>query len=237
MKARWQWLFLPLIGWMIAGCADERRLVVYCDPWLQAFGEAMVADFRLAEPAVDVEVRYLSSEVIAQHLEFGQPMDVVLCYGCKWMGEQMQDPAQRVVLAPSAVVEIRRIGNPDSAKQARLGTVGRLVVEASDRPSRRYAERDLGLQYSPSRHMIANFHPQVVDYLQRGWAEHGIVPIHFALQAGGRYEVVRYGVADEEAFTALVPRDAPHPAWAAVFLQMLQSEKSREKLVSLDYLH
>ncbi|HHG84992.1 MAG TPA: hypothetical protein ENJ82_09630 [Bacteroidetes bacterium] len=227
------WLLYRPILWLVllllAGCGGRERLVVYADPWLGGFAEAVVAAYAAEAPEVEVELHLLSSELVAQHLHFGQPMDVFLCFRPEIMremglsGEIASEVALggiRLVLAGVAADRL----NPS------LGGTVCTVIAASDRPLRRFTESWPLAQESNSCILYSNFYRQTRDYLIRGWAGQGFVPDFFVRQYPNVLTVKIQGPNFPSALVGFRLRNAPNPNSADKFMQLLHSEKSQSFL-------
>lgn len=229
------------MAWLIAmacmGCANRDQLVVYADPWLEDYALVMVEEFRATHPQTDVDLKVLSSEVVVQHLHFGQPIDVFLCFGRNWIGVRQDWVGEELALSGTRVVEVGPRNPGLVRKQDALGGSGCIVIEASDRPLRHLS--DMWMRLDSAEHgctLIANFQRQMEDYLLRGWVSYGLVPEHFARADSAR--LVRYsqGAWFPGVFTGVLVHDAPHPGLAREFFEQLGSEKSKETLGRLGYL-
>jgi hypothetical protein len=100
------WLILLLLQ----SCTSQNRLVVYADPWLGEFADSLVAEYQSNHPATEIQLKKLSTEVIVQHLRYGQPIDVVLAFGSEWYPQPdfRTKMAKESTLAPSKVVLLKQ---------------------------------------------------------------------------------------------------------------------------------
>lgn len=219
------------------GCANRDRLVVYADPWLLEYAEERVAGFRTGHPGTDVDLKVISSEVIAQHLHYGQPVDVVLCVGPQWLQGKQAWAGEERLLAGTRMVEVGPSDANAARKQDALGGSGCLAIEASGRPLRRLSEQWLGsLPAGEGCTLIANFQRQMQDYMLRGWVSRGLVPEHFARRHATNLVRHREGPWVSGFFAGILVADAPHPELARAFFEDLGSEKSREALGRLGFV-
>jgi hypothetical protein len=225
---------------LLMGCKRENRIVVYADPWLEDYAVRLKEAFQREYPGVEVKLKVLSSELVGQHLHFGQPMDVFLCFGCEGLPQKewKQSVQATAPLAGTRVMEIQRRDSAFSAKQAAFGSQHCKVLEASDRPLRRYAESSFGpLPQPDSCTLIANFQSQLEDYMLRGWVSQGYVPAHFMRKAAaGQFVTLRNGPWITSAFTANLMSGAPHAEGSQAFFAFVQSEKSAQILGELGFL-
>ncbi len=223
---------------LLCGCGNRDRLVVYSDPWLQAYALDITAEFQRLHPDVDVELKVLSSEVVAQHLHFGQPIDVFLCFGSELYSSQglASHVQEQHPLASTRVMHVAQRGTQFAGKQQAFGTIGCVAWEASERPMRQYAEQAFGATDTVACRLVANFQAQMVDYLRRGWVPAGFVPGHFALSDSSQFGIVRSGPVIHNAFSALMIKDGPNPDNAEAFFALIKSEKTKELLGRLRFL-
>lgn len=223
---------------LLAGCGNPDRLVVYADPWMGDYAERITAAFQASHPDTDIQLKLLSSEVVAQHIRYGQPVDVFICFGSEFL--QQPDFRARVqaetVLAGTEIVFAEN-GQDQKSKQVDLGTRGCYMLEASDRPMRRYVDRIWQNQIPADNCvLIANFPQQAAAYVLRGWANYFFVPTAF--MAKHRKLVAPLGLGTEipDAFSAILLDDAPNPALAREFFDFMGSEKSKQILAELKFL-
>lgn len=229
------WLILLLLQ----SCTSQNRLVVYADPWLGEFADSLVAEYQSNHPATEIQLKKLSTEVIVQHLRYGQPIDVVLAFGSEWYPQPdfRTKMAKESTLAPSKVVLLKQTDDSWTEKQRAMGCMNCVVMEASDRPLRHYTKQAGWEQLPPpDRVLIANFQRQAADYLQRGWAPKGFLPLHFAHQHAQQFKIEQQGPLITNAFTAILITNAPNSTPAAEFFALANSEKSRAMLGRMRFL-
>ena len=214
---------------LFVSCQSQQRLTVYADPWLGDYTKELVQEWQAGHPEVQVDLRLLSSEVIAQHLHYGQPIDLVFAFGMEIFEEKGIEVAGSVPLADTRIVEVVR---GETAQQAAFGTEECVVVAASDRPLRRYTEA-WGQHRDAPCAVYADFYRQTRDYLVRGWVPKGYVPEVLARQYPEFLTIKAKGPIIPEAFTAFVPKDARHSEVASVVLHFTTSEKSKELLAKM----
>jgi ABC-type molybdate transport system substrate-binding protein len=236
---RHHWVFVLACMILTFGCANQDRLVVYADPWLAEFADSLCQEFKVQHPETEIHLKALSSEVIAQHIRFGQPVDVFLCFGSEWLQqpEFRSKVGDEVTLAGSQVVELVARDSLFASKRRSMRSEGYSMMEASDRPMRRYIHQAGYEAKNPaSSILIANFQQQAEDYLVRGWVAGGYMPLHFANVHADRFEIVRRGPVIPNAFTAILLSNAPQPALAKSFFMLTTSEKSIGVLGKLGFL-
>jgi hypothetical protein len=233
-----RWLLIVLLA-LLAGCGNKNRLVVYADPWLSEYAQRVTAVFQIAHPETEIQLKLISTEVIVQHIRYGQPIDVILCMGSELYTQQdfRDEIAVETVLAPSQVVQLVQAGQDFQTKQEAMGTRYCTMMEASDRPMRQYVEQwEQGAVAQRSCTIIANFQRQAMDYMLRGWVPTGYMPIHFASAHPNQFRQLARGPLIPNAFTGILLRNAPHQALASAYFASLTSEKSIKLLGELKFL-
>jgi DNA-binding transcriptional LysR family regulator len=213
---------------MLLGCGRSDRLVVFADPWLTPFAEKALATFGEEHPDMEIEMRSLSSEVIVQHLHFGQPMDVFLCFRPQIMKESGLGGAIGGQY-PLGKVDLVLVETLPGQRNRELGADSCIVVAASGRPLRQLTEEWRGLPQDTCL-LYADFCRQTQDYLLRGWVAGGFVPGFFARQHADRLRVVKEGPTFEGALMAIRLAEAPHTSQANLFMDFLRSEKCKTLL-------
>lgn len=224
----WFFCFCGLLALHCTGCGRDPGLVVYADPWCGDYAAAVVAAFEEAHPDTEVELRVLSTEVILQHLHFGQPIDVAIVLDSSLVGERGLDGEVLAWrhLADADLYRVRRKG----PLNAGITGAGGLVVEATGRPLRTWSERWLDLEGESL--LVANFYKQARDYVLRGWGEEGVVLGSMVREyAPKTLEVKASGPAIPGGFMACQLKMGRDAAVAGAFMAFLDSEKSRELLV------
>ena len=235
MSPRMCWICcLVLTSWCLSAC--ERRLTVYADPWLGQYAERVTDAFHAAHPDVRVELRLLSSEVIAWHIKYGQPVDVFLCFGPEVMDslDLKGKVDASMVLGKERMV---RVATQNQGKWDDFKTRGCMALEATHRPVRRYtdvwAANAAGLL--PQCKVYAGFQSQMREYLLRGWVPQGIVPQRFALAHPGILTVMDSGPVLQDAYMAFKIKGNRDESLANEFFDFIKSEKYAP-LLALEHL-
>jgi|GEM_PF-2986102 ABC-type molybdate transport system substrate-binding protein len=224
-------VFLTLVA--LAGCRD--KVVVYADPWLEEFAVTAVDSFYKENPDVDVELKIVSSEVIASHIRFGQPVDVFLCFGpylVESVGIQsFINRSESLASERMALVKVL-----DQGKFSSFHTLGCMAWEASHRPSRTYAESLMnqtdGLEI-PECKIVANFQSQMEGYMLRSWVPIGVVPNSFHCRNSKHLAVLAEGEAIPDAYKVILTRQGAENHAASAFYQYLFSKKTSKILAEL----
>lgn len=208
----------------------NKPLTIYSDPWLKGYTLEMKAAYEELYPGRWVEVRFLSSELVAWHIRYGQPIDVFVC-----MGPEVLDSLglrgrvkREVVLADEGMALVEVVG---ANQEAYFRTEGCIGFEGTHRPGRRWAEQWLANSslVSGGCKVYAGFQSQMEDYLLRGWIKQGIVPGAFARRHPERLRILAQGPVHEGGYVALDVSDGKDK-WVVDFLELLRSEKSLEVL-------
>lgn len=210
----------------------RRKVVVYADPWLRDYANEVVEEFEAAHHEVDVELKIISSEVIATYVRFGQPIDVLLVFGPEVI-ERVGVAAKLDSKHVLAQERMAWVAAKDQGKFELFGTQGCMVVEASQRPGRLMA--DAFMAGNPetrrgARILIADFQRQLQDYLLRGWVPKGIVPQSFANRKSETLQTLSTGQVIPEAYSAFLTRQAVDNPDAGTFFSFLKTKKSQEIL-------
>lgn len=231
---------LPLLVALLMGLltACEQPLVVYADPWLGDYAEQMRKEFQKQHPDLKVELRLLSSELVAWHIHYGQPIDIFLCMGPEWLDSVgIQDRVEaRFPLADERIALAEVIGKDQTAY---FKTEGCVALEATHRPARRWTEAWLAATDSvvlPDCRVYADFQGQMADELLHGWVRRAFVPASFAARHPKRLSILAEGPVRPAAYTALRIKNGHQNEGAAAFFAFLQQEKSlkvlaKEKLI------
>lgn len=226
---------IAVLFFAFSSCDSKEPLIVYSDPWLSDYAHQIELLFEAQHPNSDIQVKELSSELIAQHIHFGQPIDIFLCFGPDLLPEDVKGKIDaEVVLAPSRMVLVS--GKADEL-QTQFKTENCVMVEASDRPSRVFAERGFSRIWKADHcHIVANFNAQAKDYLLRHWIREGIVPEHFQKNNSAKFSVLEEGPLIVNGFSAIKMKNAVHSEAANELFRMISSEESKKILGELGYV-
>lgn len=220
-----KWMGMLFLG-LLLGCQSKDRLVVYADPWAGDFTTELVEYFCEVEDC-EAEIRILSSEVILQHLHFGQPIDLVVLLDSSLIGE-MGMRSELGAWQQFAEAKVQRVSIRGVLNKGIPGAGG-TVLEASHRPVRRATEHWLGTQ-RPDSVIIGNFFKQTRDYLLRAWVKEGYVLEVLPRQFPDQLRVLDDGPAVPGGFGIALPKSGRRPDLAEQLADFWGSEKSRELL-------
>jgi hypothetical protein len=225
-------LLCGLLALLFSAC--QQPVVVYADPWLGDYAEQMRKEFTKQHPDTQVELRLLSSEVIAWHIRYGQPIDIFLCMGPELLDSMaLQDEVSaRFVLGDESIALAKVIGADQTAYYQ---TAGCVALEATHRPARRWTEEWFHDPHSdalavPACKVYADFQPQMAEQLLHGWVSQAFVPASFARRHPERLQVVAEGPLHRGGYTALRMKHGASSTQADAFFQFLQQEKSLKVL-------
>ncbi|MCB9232619.1 MAG: hypothetical protein H6581_13195 [Bacteroidia bacterium] len=226
---------LGMLILLLAGCGRGPDLVIWADPWLEDLTNGLVEQYQSEFPDHHVEVVFRSTEVIAQNLRYGQPMDLVLGLDSRifteiGVGGELE---QTIPLASDRVVKVNCLKKEN---QERFQTSNCTVISASDRPLRRFLEDWQGPVSRDSCHLVGDFPAQVRDYLGRGWAKNGFIFESAALNLGNSVAIISRGPLLEACVSGSIVRNAPHPQHAATFAEFFRAEKTRKLLVRYNFI-
>jgi ABC-type molybdate transport system substrate-binding protein len=231
------WAAAVLLGALLSAC--ERPVVVYADPWLGGYAEQMRKAFVQQHPEYPVELKLLSSEVIAWHVRYGQPVDVYLCMGPEWLDSTgIQDQvAERFVLAQECMALAEVVGADQTAY---FKTEGCVALEATHRPGRRWTEAWLQRTDTvalPDCRVYADFQGQMASELLNGWVRRAFVPASFVARHPKRLTTLAQGPVHPAGYTAFRLKNGQQGAGAALFFDFLKQEKSLKVLAKEQLIH
>lgn len=227
----WQRITLLPLLLLLMSCKPKTNLIIYCDPWQEAHISEQLEAFTSRQPDISPELKVLSSEMIAQHLKMGQPMDLFVSCGDFFdpagpMGDfEIADrKRQEVILGDDVLVKVEPL---DKENQDKLGSKDCTMLAASDRPLRIFTDQwiqrdDLP---APTCVVISNFASQTQEYLLNGWVADGYVFGNFAYSHPHKMKITDVGPTLPQIYRAVLPTDAPHPQQAESFLAFLQEQK------------
>lgn len=226
------WEIMPMLLLLIclSSCQSSPSLIVYCDPWAELQVHDQLVSFQETHPEIQWEMKILSSEMIAQHIKFGQPIDVFIACGDYFSPESPQGDfgitglrGSEAPLGNDRVVEVQVLPSPN---QSRFNSQHCQMIAASDRPLRVYTEMwNPTASNSIKCRIVANFFRQTCGYLLQGWVGSGYVFESFALQHPDKLEIKEKGPEINHVYRAVMLNNCPHPESA----QLLMDHFIREK--------
>jgi molybdate transport system substrate-binding protein len=248
-----------LLGGLVAACTgagDDRgsgreaahaeeltgELVVFAAASFTDVIDALADAFVLQHPDVTVVVNLAGSQTLARQLLEGAPADVFISADEPQLARVLEaDLATSAVeVARNELTIVVEPGNPagvgDIRDLAREDLV--LVLADEDVPAGRYAREVLdgtGTEVTPASLELDV--RAVLSKVRLGEADAGIVFLTDAIGADGAVATVPIRAEDNVVTTypAAVLRDAPNPAVAAAFLDLLGSDEAREVLVAAGF--
>ena len=230
-------LWLAVWGLCLSAC--ERPLVIYADPWLGGYAEQIEREFQKQHPDTRIELRFLSSELVAWHIHYGQPIDIFLCMGPEWLDSVgIRDRVTAAFpLADERMALVEVIGKDQTAY---FKTQGCVALEASHRPARTWTDAWLAATDSlkvPDCRIYAGFQAQLSDQVLHGWVKRAFVPAAFAARHPKRLAVLAQGPVHPDAYMAYRIQNGQQNEDAAAFFTFLQQEKSLKVLAKEELIH
>jgi molybdate transport system substrate-binding protein len=242
MPFRWVLLTVLSMLWPLSALAEAVRVAAAIS--LKEAMTEVAAAYKSAGRG-EVEFTFGSSGQLQAQIEYGAPVDVFISAAHKQVDElvkaNLADGATRRVIAGNQLVLIV----PADAKSAPAGfaevsdpKVRRVAVgEPKSVPAGQYAAqalKSLGLLDSLKGRLVygANVR-QVLDYVERGEVDAGIVYATDATESGDRVRVVARAEAkthDPIEYPAVIVSHSRRRKPAEDFLDYLKSDKAREIL-------
>lgn len=214
----------------ISSCREVNRLVIYSDPWLGEWVSSLVETWEKDHPEVKVELRLLSSEVVAAHLREGQDIDLFFYLESPQASWEIEEEKvhKKQILGEDFLCRVEVLGE----LREELGGKGCLAWSGTGRPLRVLAEtrkKALGIKDQDCK-VVADFYPQLKHYLLEGWVSEGIVLGSFAQKHGERLAISRMDTFAPLQKGVIQIEDALHPQWQQDFYDFCLSEKTRMPL-------
>jgi molybdate transport system substrate-binding protein len=242
MALRWLVLTVLTVLWPVAASAEAVRVAAAI-----SLKEAMtdVAAAYKAEGKGEVEFTFGSSGQLQAQIEYGAPVDLFISAAHKQVDElvaaKVADGSTKRVVAGNRLVLIvpagaksapARFADLSDPKQRRVA-----VGEPKSVPAGQYAAqalKSLGLLDSLKGRLVygANVR-QVLDYVERGEVDAGIVYATDAIESGDRVRVAARAepkAHDPIEYPAVIVSNSRRRKAAGDFLDYLQSEEAREIL-------
>lgn len=225
---------LVLMAMALSGCKSGPDLVLWTDPWLEGVAEGLAKQYQDQYPGQEIEIVVRSSEVIAQSIKFGQPIDIFLSMDSRFVEEMnlKEKISEIFFMASDRVVFVECNSNE---KAIGFGSENCLVLSASDRPLRRYTDEWADFPKDSCR-LVADFPAQVKDYLARGWAKGGYIFESGALSLGPKVNILRKGPSLVDCASVIGVAGSANAANAKKFLGLCNSEKSKMLLVKQHFI-
>jgi molybdate transport system substrate-binding protein len=203
-----------------------------------------------AQTGEEVEFAFGSSGQLAGQITNGAPVDLFISAADKQMDDLSKagviDDASRKVIAGNSLVLIvpaRSKSPPESVKVLANSGVGRIAVgEPRSVPAGRYAQQALaraGVEDAVKDKLVQGMNVrQVLDYVERGEVEAGIVYATDAQLAGANVRVtckIEDGDHDPIIYPAAIVKSSSKKAAAGRFIEFLLSEKGQTTLKSFGF--
>lgn len=216
-----RYLLLLVLAACLSSCAQDEPLLVYAEPALAKEANLLAGSFS-AKTNIPVRVVELSSEVAAQQLKYGQPVDVWIM-AAPGIVDQFgisERLGGSLVMGSDNVVKVSCINHE---KAASFRSQDCWMKAASGTPLRNYTEAWLDTAASAetdSCFIIANFYPEVQEYLLRGWVRGGYTWKSFAAAHPEQLKVLETGPRLEGVYRMWQVKTGRRPNDAAEFLEL-----------------
>ena len=150
----------------------KRPIRIMVDPWMRGRVEPLLDSIGNPWNGHSLEVRYRSTEVAAEFIQQGEPIDLwVYAFANSLLTEDWPQYGGGSVLEDYAV----RVRCPEHPDRKSWQTESCLAFPAAERPLGRMARNWLGDPPADSCLLIANFPHQLMAYAKRGWAPEAIL--------------------------------------------------------------
>lgn len=237
-----------MLSCVLAMPAAAQELVVSAAASLtNAFNEVK-AEFERINPGVRVTPNYASSGALFRQIEQGAPVDVFASANPKWMNDTVNAgfalESDVVVFAQNTLILAVPAGNQaavsgaDDLKQDRVQRIGLGTPETV--PAGAYSKtslQGLGMWDELQPKMIFAEHVrQVLDYVQRGEVDAGLMYATDAAQGGERVTIVATLPLPEPVSYPMAPlKNSNHPELARQFIQFILSDQGQEILAGYGF--
>jgi molybdate transport system substrate-binding protein len=232
-----------ILSCMLSAPVAAQELVVSAAASLTNAFNDLKAEFERINPDVGITPNYASSGALFRQIEQGAPVDVYASANPKWMRDAVSGgfvPEEGVVffahntlvLAVPAVNQAA-VSGADDLKQDRVQRIG--VGTPETVPAGTYAKtslQGLGMWDELQPKMIFAEHVrQVLDYVQRGEVDAGLMYATDAAQGGERVKAVATLPLPKPVTYPIAPlKNTRQPELARKFIQFILSEQGQEIL-------
>lgn len=243
MKKIGSLLFSCILLCVLAAPAAAQELIVSAAASLTNAFDAIKAEFERTNPGVRVTPNYASSGALFRQIEQGAPVDVFASANPKWMNDTVNAgfalEGDVAVFAQNTLVLAVPAANPaavagaDDLKQDRVQRIG--VGTPETVPAGAYAKTSLeglGMWEELQPKMIFAEHVrQVLDYVQRGEVDAGLMYATDAAQGGERVKAVATLPLPKPVTYPIAPiKKSEQPELAKKFIQFILSDQGQEIL-------
>jgi molybdate transport system substrate-binding protein len=243
MKKLIIFLMSCLLACLPAMPAAAQELVVSAAASLTNAFNDVKAEFERINPGVRVTPNYASSGALFRQIEQGAPVDVFASANPKWMNDAVSAGfalesdvvvfAQNTLVLAVPAANQAAVSGADDLKQDRVQRIG--VGTPETVPAGAYAKsslQGLGMWDELQPKMIFAEHVrQVLDYVQRGEVDAGLMYATDAAQGGERVKAVATLPLPKSVTYPIAPiNKSEQPELAKKFIQFILSDHGQEIL-------
>lgn len=243
MKKLRRILISCMLACMLAMPVAAEELVVSAAASLTNAFNDVKAEFERSNPGVRITPNYASSGALFRQIEQGAPVDVYASANPKWMndavGAGLALESDVVVFAQNTLVlavpaaNQAAVNGADDLKQDRVQRIG--VGTPETVPAGAYAKtslQGLGMWDELQPKMIFAEHVrQVLDYVQRGEVDAGLMYATDAAQGGERVKAVATLPLPNPVTYPIAPlKNTRQPELARQFIEFILSDQGQEIL-------
>lgn len=248
MKKFTVFLFTCILSCILAMPAAAQELVVSAAASLTNAFNNIKTEFEQLSPGVRVTPNYAASGALFRQIEQGAPVDVFASANPKWMDDAVRagfvlesDVAvfaqnSLVLAVPAANKAV--VGGADDLKADRVQHIG--VGTPETVPAGAYAKSSLEIlgmwEALQSKMIFAESVRQVLDYVQRGEVDAGLMYATDAAQGGKQVKVVAALPLPEPVTYPIAPlKHGKQPELAKRFIQFILSDQGQEILAQYGF--
>ena len=166
-------LYIPFLL-ILCGCKNAEPLLVFCDPWLEETADIHLKNYSQSHPGFSYQLKVISSEVIAAHIRYGQPVDVVYAANPELvkLSRKQEVFSDSLSLGDERVMHFKRRGSANVSWDNQC-----LAIAASGTALRNFSEQWLGKSLNPDS-STCSVYPEIFslmkEYLSRGFVNEGL---------------------------------------------------------------
>lgn len=248
MKKLSIFLMCCMLSCLLALPAAAQELVVSAAASLTNAFNDVKAEFERANPGVRVTPNYASSGALFRQIEQGAPVDVFASADLKWMNDMISAGfvgenesvlfAQNtlVLVVPTASrISINGVEDLTGEQVRRIGVGTPATVPAGNYS--KIALEGLGMwEVLQPKMIFAESVRQVLDYVQRGEVDAGLMYATDAPQGGERVKIVATLPLPEPVSYPIAPlRNSAQPDLARKYVQFILSDRGQEILAGFGF--
>lgn len=210
----------------LAGCDDQKTLVVGVDTWMEAEARQEGESFLRSNPGMRIEWFVRPNAVIEQHIRYGHPVDLFYSNG----GGLEKDAELEAVLGDFDLMgdgQLVWIEAVQTGKAREYKSEGCILLAASGSPLRDHSDewiQSMDPALIPECRIYGNFFPQIRDYMLEGWVPEGLV-FRKLVQDNPGLKIKEEGPIIPGLYRRYYPATGLNPDGVLRFREFLQSEK------------